>query len=288
MSRYYGGSSEEHQPVTWVNGYAIYAAHFVVLTFVVSMLATTLLMATRLAGALSWLPFSSGEVLQGQVWRIFTYGFVNPPSLWFVIDMVMIVWFGRELEKFFGRRTFFYLFGGIYLLSPLLFTIIGIWRPMNLMGESGAFALFIAFATLYPNVPLLFNILSKWAAAVLVGIYTLMHLASNNWTQLLTLWATCGFAFLFVRFHQGLIELPRIRLWQRKPRLRVLPDPKPQKRARAESSTIISAPRTDAMAEVDALLDKIATSGIASLTPKERAKLEAAREGLIKRGAHRE
>jgi hypothetical protein len=39
------------------------------------------------------------------------------------------------------------------------------------------------------------------------------------------------------------------------------------------------------MAEVDALLDKIAVSGIGSLTPKERAKLEAAREDLMKRGA---
>ena len=46
--------------------------------------------------------------------------------------------------------------------------------------------------------------------------------------------------------------------------------------------------REDAtMAEVDALLDKIAKSGIASLTPKERAKLEAAREGLMKRSAGR-
>ena len=41
------------------------------------------------------------------------------------------------------------------------------------------------------------------------------------------------------------------------------------------------------MAEVDALLDKIAQSGIASLTPKERAKLDAAREGLLKRGGDR-
>jgi hypothetical protein len=38
---------------------------------------------------------------------------------------------------------------------------------------------------------------------------------------------------------------------------------------------------------VDALLDKIATNGISSLTAKERAKLEAAREDLMKRGAGR-
>jgi len=37
------------------------------------------------------------------------------------------------------------------------------------------------------------------------------------------------------------------------------------------------------MAEVDALLDKIAQSGIGSLTTKERAKLDAARAELLKR-----
>jgi hypothetical protein len=72
-------------------------------------------------------------------------------------------------------------------------------------------------------------------------------------------------------------------LFRRRPKLRVLPDlpaspPKP-----------VAPPRTErevaTMAEVDALLDKIAVSGIGSLTPKERAKLEAAREDLMKRGA---
>lgn len=285
MSRYYGGSSEEHQPVTWLQGYPIYAAHFVVLVFVVSMIVTTLLMALRIGLMLTWLPFNSEQVLSGQVWRIFTYGLVNPPSLWFVIDMVMIVWFGRELEKFFGRRTFLFLYGGIYLLSPLIFTLIGLWQPMSLRGVSGAFSLFIAFATLYPNVPLLFNILAKWAAIVLLGIYTLIALAANDWISLLTLWATSGFAFAFVRFHQGQFELPRFRLWRKKPKLRVLPDLKTAKPERP-MKPVTPAGTSDSMAEVDALLDKIAKFGISSLTPKERAKLEAAREDLLKRSAN--
>jgi hypothetical protein len=153
---------------------------------------------------------------------------------------------------------------------------------MFLMGESAGFALFIAFATLYPNVTMLFNILAKWVAIVLVGIYTMMHLAANDWPSLIALWSTVGFAVAFVRFHQGLITMPKLRLPRRAPNLRVLPDPINRKSASAGS------PRENAtMAEVDALLDKIATSGISSLTAKERAKLEAAREGLMKRGAGR-
>jgi hypothetical protein len=41
------------------------------------------------------------------------------------------------------------------------------------------------------------------------------------------------------------------------------------------------------MAEVDALLDKIARSGMASLTAKERAKLDAARANLLKKDSGR-
>lgn len=278
------GSSEEHQPVTWLRGYPLYAAHFIVLMFVVAMLATTVMLAVpAVRGVPGWLTFNSGQVLQGEVWRIVTYGLVNPPSLWFVIDMFLLAYFGRELEKFFGRRTFLYLYAGLYFLTPLLFTLIGLVRPMALMGESGAFAVFIAFATLYPNVTMLFNILAKWVAIVLVGIYTLMHLAANDWAGLISLWSTTAFAFGFVRFQQGSISLPKFRFPSRKPKLRVLPDPVAKKTTLSSNSARENA----TMAEVDALLDKIATSGISSLTARERAKLEAAREGLMKRGAGR-
>jgi membrane associated rhomboid family serine protease len=276
------GSSEEHQPVVYLRGYALYAAHMIVLVYVVSMLVTTLLQFGTVGQVLNWLIFTSDHVLRGQVWRILTYGFVNPPSLGFVIDMFMIVWFGRELEKFFGRRTFLHLYAGLYLITPLLFTLIGLTRPMAYSGATGAFALFVAFATLYPNVPLIFNILAKWAAVILVGIFTLMALAGHDWVGLVSLWATVGFAFAFVRYHQGHFTLPRFRWPARKPKLRVLPDLPANK---AEPRRV--SPSSASMAEVDALLDKIAKSGISSLTGPERAKLDAARENLKRRASNR-
>lgn len=276
------GTSDEHQPVMYLRGYALYAAHMIVLVYVVSMLVTTLLQFSGAAGVLNWLVFTSPDVLRGQVWRLATYGLVNPPSLWFVVDMLMIVWFGRELEKFFGRRAFLKLYGGIYLVTPLLFTLIGFIRPMVHAGATGAFALFIAFATLYPNVALMFNILAKWAAFILVGIFTLMALAARDWVHLFSLWATVGFAFAFVRYHQGHFTLPRIRWPARQPKLRVLPD-LPAKKVEPKRSAAGDA----SMAEVDALLDKIAKSGISSLTAQERAKLDAARENLRRRTSER-
>lgn len=282
----YGAYSEENQPVTYLNGYPLYAAHFIVAIFVACMLATTILMGLNVHAAYSWTFFSSERVLAGQIWRVVSYGLWNPPALQFVADMFMIVWFGREVEKFFGRRKFLILYFALYLLTPLLFTVLGLLFPLQLSGETGAFALFIAFATLYPNVPLLFNILAKWMAMLLVGMFSLMAIAYHDTVGLISLWATCGFAFAFVRYEQGVLTLPKFRVFQRKPKLKVLPDPVGRRTVGA-SLELKSTTTTTTMAEVDALLDKIAKSGIASLTPKERAKLEAARTGLNKRGAGR-
>lgn len=282
--RDWGSPSDEQQPLTWLKGYPIYAAHFIVVVFVASLVVTTILMGFQNYALARWIGFNSELVLEGQVWRVVTYGFWNPPTFGFVADMFMIVWFGRELEKFFGRKKFLFLYGSVYLLTPLLLTAMGVFFPRAMAGETGAFALFIAFATLYPNVPLIFNILAKWLAFILVGIFTLMAIASQDHVGLLSLWATSGFAFAFVRYEQGHFTLPRLRLPRKKPNLRVLPDPVIVKK------TYLAAPAAKeaaTMAEVDALLDKIAKSGIGSLTAKERAKLESAREDLMKRGAGR-
>ena len=61
-------------------------------------------------------------------------------------------------------------------------------------------------------------------ALILVGIFTLIALNYHDWQGLLTLWATCGFAYAYVRHHQGHFELPKFTLWRPKPKLRALPD----------------------------------------------------------------
>jgi hypothetical protein len=262
----------------WLRGYPVYAAYFLALVFAVSMVATSVLMAVNGAHLLTWLPFLSANVLRGEVWRIFTYGLVNPPSLWFVINIAMIASFGREVERFFGRRTFLALYACIYLLTPLLFTLLGVWFPTQISGEVGAFALFVAFATLYPEAVMFFGLLAKWVAVVLVGIYSLSELANHEWLGLLSLWVTVAFAFGFVRYQQGMLELPHFGFPKGPGE-----QPEPERARSAPSSPA----KGRSMAEIDALLDKIALSGMDSLTPKERARLDSAREYLARRASGR-
>jgi len=265
-------SADGNLPVAWIRGYPLYAAHVVVAAFVASMLATAVLMALGATAWFGWAALDSPRVLRGEVWRFATYGLVNPPSLWFAFDMVMIMMFGREIERFFGRRVFLGLCGCLYLIPAALYTVAGLWSPTHLQGETGAFALFIAFATLYPDAVMLFGILAKWAALALVGLFAVMALAYRDWLGGAALLASSAFAHLAVRYQRGSLELPALP-WRR-PRLRVIQG------GRAETPS----PREPAvMAEVDALLDKIAQSGISSLTKDERDRLDSARRRLAQR-----
>jgi membrane associated rhomboid family serine protease len=284
MGRYHGSDEDhEHQPLMWLGGYGIYAAHFIVVVYVASMFITALL---GLGSPLySWLPFVNRLVLQGEVWRFFTYGLVSEPSIQFALDMVMFIWFGREVEKFYGRRKFLGLFAGIYLLPNLVLLALSPIMLAYRQGEFGALAVFVAFATLYPRVPLMFNILAQWAAVILVGIFSLMAIMARDWPALIATWVANGFAHAFVRYYQGRLALPRLRFWWRRPKLRVLPDlPEREKRT---AIPVVAAPVDSSMAEIDALLDKIAQSGLHSLTAKERAKLEKGRETLLKKESGR-
>lgn len=277
----YSYQDEQQQPVMWLREFPVYAAYLLVIVFVASMVATTVLLAVNLEGLLAWLPFSSTQVLKGQAWRVLTYGLLNPPSIGFAVNMAMIVWFGREVEKFLGRGKFLGLYACLYFLPPLLLIPLGLLLPTQLAGESGALAVFVAFAAIYPNSAVFFGMLSKWVAAALVGIYSLMALAYHDWSMGISLWITAGFACLFIRHHQGLLALPQLRL------LKAAPTARDQLAAEGARARAANPGKERPMAEVDALLDKIALSGMASLTPKERAKLDSARDYLARKASGR-
>ncbi len=275
----------DQQPVTWWRGYPIHSAALLVIIHVATMIATTLAMAFGLGGLLNALTFSSSAVLNGAVWQIGTYAFVHPPSLWFAVEMYLLWVFGREVERYFGRRDFLRLYGILLLLIPVVLTIYGLVRPAVYFGAGSIhFAIFIAFATLYPGAPMLFSITAKWAAIILVGISTLQALGQNDWASLIALWVSVGVAWAYVGVSRGNLVLPRINNpFKRRPKFRVVrPEPAPSATRKAPNGEDAS------MDDIDPLLDKIAKSGINSLTSAERARLERARAALLKKdpGAH--
>ena len=146
------------------------------------------------------------------------------------------------------------------------------------LAGSGAlhFAVFTAFVTLYPNVQFFLRIAAKWVFAILAAIGTLSALAAHDWANLVVLWASIAVAFVFIEFRGSGPELAWI--GNLKARLR----PKPKLYVVQKSSIRRPAEPDDVYASVDPILDKIAKSGMASLTESERRILDRARNRLLK------
>ena len=271
--------SRDEQPVTWWRGYPIHAAMLLVIIHVATMLATTIALASGAEASVNALAFNSAAVMRGAIWQPLTYAFVNPPSLWFAFEMYLLWMFGKEVERFFGKRSFFQLYASLLLITPIVLTLYGFFQPTAYAGSRSVhFAIFIAFAALYPGAPMLFNITAFWAAVILVGINSLIYLANNAWGYLLAMWASVGVAWLWVRWARGELVLPSASLFKRKPNLRVMPDPErpaPRRATRSREEASVD--------DIDPILEKIARSGMDSLTSSEKALLEKARAALLKK-----
>src|SRR5438105_9151288 len=101
-------TSDDYRPVAWMGRYPVDVTTMLVGLHVAAAILTAILVAIGGGSILAYLQFDSAAVWSGQVWRLFTYAFVHAPSglLWFAIEMYMLFVFGREVERFIGRRAY--------------------------------------------------------------------------------------------------------------------------------------------------------------------------------------
>ena len=126
-----------------------------------------------------------------------TYAFVNRPEIFTLIQLVLLAFFGRDVEKFIGRRAFAWLYAVLILAVPVLLSIlsfIGVESGSYYGSDAVHFAIFLAFAMIYPGAEIFFGIQARWIAIALLGIYTLQMLAYRQWISLSILWWECGVA----------------------------------------------------------------------------------------------
>ena len=114
-------SSENYDPITWVGRVPVYATTIIVALYVLSMIGVAVALASGADGLLGKFGFNTEDALRhGEIWRCFTYAFVNPPDPWFIISLVMVYIFGRDVEQYLGRKGFVRLYLGFLLLGPSL------------------------------------------------------------------------------------------------------------------------------------------------------------------------
>ncbi|HET9418024.1 MAG TPA: rhomboid family intramembrane serine protease [Chthoniobacterales bacterium] len=270
-------TSDDYRPVAWMGRYPLDVTTMLVALHVVCAIIAALFGGYGLFG---YAMFDSAYIWSGQLWRFITYAFIHPAGssalLWFAVEMYMLFIFGREVERFFGRRAYLALYGLLLLLPPIVLTLWGLTQRTGMTGSATLhFGVFIAFVILYPNVQFFAFISAKWVAVILAAIGTLSALAARDWQYLVILWTSIGAAFLFVQLHGA---GPELVWWERvkgmirpRPKLHVVP--KPTTRPPAE--------RDDVYASIDPILDKISKSGIGSLTAQERRQLDRARNRLL-------
>jgi membrane associated rhomboid family serine protease len=274
-------TSDDYRPVAWMGRYPVDVTTMLVGLHVAAAVFAAILWPFGADSFLAWLRLDSAEVWRsGQVWRLFTYALVHPPSalLWFAIEMYMLFVFGREVERFVGRRAYIWLYMILLFAPAVLLTICAFWQPSVLWGSTAIhFGIFVAFATIYPRAELFLRITAKWIVVILAAVYTFQLLAYQKWTDLVVVWTSIGAAFLFIEWSRA---GPELAWWDAlktrfapKPKLRVLPKTGPPRPADAD----------DVYTSIDPILDKISKFGIGSLTANERRQLDRERERLLKK-----
>jgi len=272
-------TSDDYRPVAWIGGYPVDVTTMLVGLHVAAAILTAILVAIG-AGSMAYLQFDSAAVWSGQVWRLFTYAFAHAQSglLWFAIEMYMLFVFGREVERFMGRRAYIALYLILLVTPAALLTIWGLWQPSALAGSPALhFGIFVAFATIYPRAELFLRIMTKWIVLILAAVYTFQLLAYHLWSELMVVWASIGAAFLFIEMHGAGPELP----WWDALKTRFAPKPKFHVVPKMHSTR--SPDPDDVYTSIDPILDKISKSGIGSLTASERRQLDRERERLLKK-----
>jgi membrane associated rhomboid family serine protease len=236
------------------------------------------------------------KVLHGELWRLLTYAFLHDmASVWHIVfNMLFLWWFGSDVEIIYGTKEFvaFYLVSA--LLGGIAFTA---WAFAEgqfalCLGASGAVtAVMVVCACHFPRK----MILVFFVLPVPIWIFVLFQVGQDalaflshrqSGTAVQVHLAGAAFGFVYYKTQWRLTSLlPSLRSWrlhQRRPKLRVVrPD------GEVAEAVHVGAPPAATLdeqleAKVDAVLEKVARTGQASLTAGEREILLRASE-LYKR-----
>jgi len=277
----------DYEPVAWVGGHPLYASAILTVLHVLTLIVAALLFACGVPEWLSPFKFSSYEVLhRAEIWQCVTYVFVHEPmdTIGFLIEMAVLFFWGREVERFIGQRGFLLMYGWLILAAPVVLIPAGLfgYSTVRLGSSAVHFGVFLAFATLYPSAELIFRLQARWIAWALLGIFTIADLAGRQWLALTVLWINAAVAWGSIGWIRGTLTFPRF------PRLSLPMSVSKQAEAVPHAPLRRFGPKAqpaaeDPMLEIDPLLDKIAVHGMESLTSAEREKLERARKQLLRK-----
>ena len=255
---------------------------------------------------------SSRDIFQGgRVWELLTAAFYHEEPFHILINMLVLWFFGRDVEGLYGTRNFVALYVAAAVASTLAWAICDYFLVGNggiMLGASGAvMAVFVTYALYYPRREvLLFFVLPMpiWLLLVLfLGFDLLMLIRELQGTEAAGNQAYAShlggalFGYLFKTYDLRLSRL--MSYFNGRPRLKVVTPPRERSRPRVVETSRSQAASTPSSVrpsssdfppeegleqKLDEILAKIAREGRDGLSEEEhRILLEASRRAKLKR-----
>ena len=156
-------TSDDYRPVAWMGRYPVDVTTMLVGIHVAAAILAAILVASEPGLFCFWL-CNSTVPRSGPAARC--GGCLPMPSFMPLSDCfgspsrcTCLFVFGREVERFLGRRAYIALYVSLLLTPAALLTIWGLWERCAIAGSPALhFGIFVAFATIYPRVELLLRI----------------------------------------------------------------------------------------------------------------------------------
>ncbi len=221
--------------------------------------------------------FNSASVFRGQIWRLWTYGFLHADGTHLLFNMLGMWFLGRIVEAAYGYRDLLWIFLTGTLFGALLTIVIEqslkLQFSIVLGASAGVLAIFMVLVMHNPRANFLFMgmfpIEARWTLAIAVMLdlipvfQALNHTASPSGIANAAHLGGVAYGYLYYKTLWNPLRswsLPSWRSVKRSvglgPRLRVVRDEGEKDQAFRD--------------EVDTILEKIQREGEASLTKRER------------------
>lgn len=215
------------------------------------------------------------SALPTRFYTVITYMFFHDGFLHLLFNMLGIFWFGNIFMNFLKSRQFHFVYLAGGLTGAILYVaglnILPVFNG-NLIGQTvigssaAVMAIIVATATLVPNysIMLLFfgEVKIKWVA-VAYFLMSFLGLSSANAGGNLAHIGGALLGFIFIKQLQRGSDWSK--MFERKPKLKVVRNEKPAPKKPVFNEV--------SQQEIDAILDKISSSGYDKLSATEKEKL---------------
>jgi membrane associated rhomboid family serine protease len=223
-------------------------------------------------------------------WTLVTYMFLHGGWMHLLFNMLGLFFFGPPLEARWGSKRFLKYYFICGLGGAVLSSIMAIIQPsfaayVPIIGASGAvYGVMLAFAMNWPDTPIYLMGIFPIPAKVLVALLAAFSLVSafggrmDGVAHFAHLGGfAAGFAWMKWEAYRGPKGMRKFKTMMNRRKLTVVPGGEetqtPSARSRPAPRDKVEAQLLD---DLDKVLDKISSDGMASLTPAERRLLDEA------------